>query len=91
MPNHVACVKRLKQDDKRSFLNNAVKRELKTLAKKIRTSGTIQEKEDMIMDFYSKLDKAAKRNIIHKKNASRKKSRIALYLNKEKTTATAAK
>ena len=82
MPNHKSCEKRLKQDVKRNARNNYVKSTLKTLSKKIRSDISIEEKENLIKTVYSELDKAAKKGIIHKRNATRRKSRIALHVNK---------
>ena len=83
MPNHKSCDKRLRQDVKRRARNNYVKSTLKTISKKMRTGMTLEEKEALMNTFYSKLDKAAKKGVIHPRTASRRKSRIALYLNGE--------
>lgn len=44
----------------------------------------VSEKESMMSDLYAKIDKAAKVGIIHKRTASRKKSRLMAVVNKEK-------
>jgi small subunit ribosomal protein S20 len=81
MPHHKSCIKRLKQDVKRRARNNYVTATLKTLSKKMKSDISIEEKQTLIQDIYSKLDKAAKKGVIHPRTASRRKSRIALYLN----------
>jgi small subunit ribosomal protein S20 len=81
MPNHKSCEKRLRQEKKRSARNHYVKSTINTLSKKIRSGISIEEKEVILKKIYSDLDKAAKRNIIHKRTASRRKSRIADYIN----------
>jgi len=86
MPNHRSCDKRLKQDVRRRARNNYVTSTLKTLSKKIRSNMTLEEKEILLNDVYSKLDKAAKKGVIHARTASRRKARIAAYMNKEKQT-----
>ncbi len=88
MPNHKSCKKRLRQDEKKAVSNGIVKSTIKTLTKKFRSELPLEEKQEILITLSSKLDKAAKRHIIHKKNASRKKSRLALHLNKEKASAT---
>jgi small subunit ribosomal protein S20 len=80
MPNHKSCEKRLKQDEKRAARNSYVRSTLKTLSKKIRTDMSFEEKECLLQTVYSQLDKAAKKGIIHKRTASRRKSRIAQHV-----------
>jgi len=81
MPNHKSCEKRLRQEKKRSARNNYVKSTINTLSKKIRSGISLEEKQQLLNKIYSDLDKAAKRNVIHKRTASRRKSRIANYVN----------
>ena len=81
MPNHKSCEKRLRQEKKRSARNHYVKSTINTLSKKIRSGISIEEKEQLLSEIYSNLDKAANRNIIHKRTASRRKARITEYVN----------
>jgi len=83
MPNHKSCEKRLRQDEKRRARNNYVKSTLKTLSKKMRSNIPNEEKQKLMETFYSQLDKAAKKGVIHSRTASRRKSRIALYMNQQ--------
>jgi small subunit ribosomal protein S20 len=71
-------------DKKRAARNNYVKRTIKTLAKQLQTEPTIEAKETMLSKLYSQLDKAAKKGVIHSRTASRRKARLADYLNKTK-------
>jgi small subunit ribosomal protein S20 len=82
MPQHKSPRKRLKQNAKREARNNYVKKTIKSLAKKIHSDMPIDEKKIMLSEVFSELDKAAKKGVIHARTASRRKSRIALYLNK---------
>ena len=91
MPNHVSCEKRLRQEKKRSARNHYVKATINTLSKKMKSDMPIDEKEKLLTDVYSQLDKAAKNNIIHKRTASRRKARIAAYFNAEKLQQTEKK
>ena len=86
MPNHKSCEKRLRQEKKRSARNHYVKATINSLSKKIHSDLSVEEKEALVSKIYSDLDKAAKRNIIHKRTASRRKARIAEYVNNLKKT-----
>jgi len=85
MPIHESCKKRLRQEKKRNVRNHYVKMTIRSLSKKMQSDIPVEEKEKLIATIYSQLDKAAKRNIIHKRTASRRKARIAAYFNKIKT------
>ena len=80
MPNHKSCSKRLRQEVKRSARNHYVKSTINTLNKKIRSGISVEEKEQLLKDIYSQLDKAAKNHVIHKRTASRRKARITEYV-----------
>ena len=86
MPNHKSCEKRLRQEEKRSAGNHYVKMTINTLAKKMHSEISIEDKEKLLSEVYAQLDKAAKRNIIHKRTSSRRKARLAAYFNKEKAS-----
>ncbi len=88
MPNHKSCEKRLRQEKKRSARNHYVKATIKTLDRKLKSDIPVEEKEKLLSEVYSKLDKAAKKNIIHKRTASRRKARLAIYFNKIKAETT---
>lgn len=83
MPQHKSPMKRMKTDKKRQARNNYVKRTLKTLSKQLLVTETVEDKQEVLNKLYAQLDKAAKKGVIHKRTASRRKSRIAGYLNKE--------
>ena len=83
MPQHKSPMKRMKTDKKREARNNYVKKTLKTLAKRIREDMPADEKQQMLSQIYSQLDKAAKKGVIHKRTSSRRKSRLAALLAKE--------
>ena len=83
MPNHKSCDKRLRQEVKRSARNHYVKMTIKTLEKKMRSDMPTDDKQKLLDEVYSKLDRAAKRRVIHPRTAARRKSRIATHFNKE--------
>jgi small subunit ribosomal protein S20 len=91
MPVHKSPQRNLKKDAKRTARNNFVRATLKTLSKRIHSDIPVEEKQTLIDEIYAQLDKAAKRNVIHARTASRRKSRIALYVNKLLTEKTEQK
>ncbi len=84
MPQHKAPMKRMKTDKKRAARNNYVKRTLRTLTKKMHSDIPVDEKANVLNEVYSQLDKAAKKGVIHKRTAARRKSRLAAWLNPTK-------
>jgi len=77
-------MKRMKTDAKRAARNNYVKSTIRTLSKKIHNTSTDEEKDKLLAELYSQLDKAAKKGVIHHRTASRRKARLADYVNKTK-------
>ncbi len=84
MPQHKSPRKRMKTDKKRQARNNYVKRTIKTLAKQLKVETTVEAHDEMLSKLYSQLDKAAKKGVIHKRTASRRKARLAEFVNKSK-------
>lgn len=59
-------------------MNLLTKSIYKDFVKKIKKgSGKVKDFDQKISKVYSKIDKAAKKNVIHKKRAARLKARIA--------------
>jgi len=71
-------------DKKRAARNNYVKRTIKTLTKTMQSAENGENRTEMLSKLYSQLDKAAKKGIIHKRTASRRKARLAAFVNKQK-------
>lgn len=79
MPRRKTSIKKTRVDRKRHLKNLKVKQELKKTIKKFRallTAKNIEEAKSLLKKVYSLLDKAAKKNIIPKGTADRKKSRF---------------
>ena len=55
----------------------AMKKSIKTFLKTISGDVDSKEKETLLSDVYSKIDKAVKQGVLKKQTASRKKSRLA--------------
>lgn len=89
MPNHKASEKSLRQDVKRHANNVAAKSRIRTLVKKVRSS-VVEKKADeageQLKAAVSALDTAAKKHMIHPRNAARRKSRLMRMVAKSKTS-----
>ncbi len=80
MPHHKSCIKRVKTSEKANARNRAYRSRMKTAIKKVRTA---QDKETALSEFKtatSLIDKMVNKNIIHRNNASNKKSRMEKYI-----------
>lgn len=80
MPKSKSAQKRIRTDQKRAARNNYIKRTIRTLDKKLRSNP--ENQEAMLNELYSQLDKAAQKGVIHKRTASRRKARLAAFVNK---------
>lgn len=88
MPVIESAKKRLRQNKKRRKENKTFKKKMKESIKEIRAlveDGSLEEAEEKLPTTYKAIDKAAKKGVIKKKNASRKKSRLTKLINKSKT------
>jgi small subunit ribosomal protein S20 len=82
MPNNASAEKRMRQEQKRRLHNRMVKSVVKTNVTKARqaiVSGV--ESEAAVRAAVSELDRAAKKGVIHRNNAARRKSRLMKQLN----------
>ncbi len=81
MAHHKSAIKRIRQIATRRLRNRY---NAKTTRNAVRSLRKITTKEEAMASFSkvsSMLDKLAKRGVIHKNNASNKKSRLARYIN----------
>lgn len=86
MPNNPAAEKRMRQEQKRRAFNRSTKSVVKTHITKARQaiatpSVTAETADEAVRNAVSELDKAAKKGVIHKNNAARRKSRLMKQLN----------
>ena len=72
MPLTKQAIKKVRQDKRKTIYNLRVKKAYKQAVSAFRKNPTVKG----IGDVFSKLDKAAKTNIIHKNKAARLKSRL---------------
>jgi small subunit ribosomal protein S20 len=78
-----SSVKRERQNEKRRVRNRTYKSKARTLIKKafiIIEEGNIDNAKAATLDAVKALDKAAAKGVIHKNNASRRKSRLMTRL-----------
>ncbi|MBU0568896.1 30S ribosomal protein S20 [bacterium] len=79
MPSHKSAKKRMKQDKKRNLSNKSLKSEVRTSIKKLSAEikgKNLEEAKVSLNKTVSLLDKAAKKELIHKNAASRKKAQL---------------
>jgi small subunit ribosomal protein S20 len=85
MPNTKSAIKAARQNIKRRVANLKTLEAIKKTAKNVRKAATAGKKDELNIALglaYSALDKAAKKNVIHKNNASRHKARLAAMVAK---------
>ena len=93
MPILKSAIKKAKQDVKAREHNRGIRDAYKLASKnmkKLVASGDTKKAQEALKEAYSKLDQAAKKKVIHKNNASRRKSRLASLLAKKPTEKKAA-
>jgi small subunit ribosomal protein S20 len=91
MPVIKSAIKKAKQDVYAREHNRGIRDEYKEASKKVRRlteSGDIKKATEALKEAYSKIDRAAKRNIIHKNSAARRKSRLSILFKKPTVTKT---
>ena len=85
MPNNAAAEKRMRQEQKRRLHNRSIKSLVRTQITKARNAiATGEDAEEALRRAVSELDRAAKKGVIHRNNAARRKSRLMKRLNASK-------
>lgn len=84
MPNIKSAKKRVLVNKTKAARNKSANSALKTAIKKanIAIDTNAADKEAVVLAAVKKIDQAAAKGLIHKNNAARKKSALALKLNK---------
>ena len=85
MPNIKSAKKRVLVIKKKTLINQMHKTALKTAVKKFEAAVEANDKENvntLYNNAVKKLDQGVKQGILHKNNAARKKSQLALKLAK---------
>jgi len=81
LPTLVSSKKRLRQESVRQRRNATVKSALRTAIKRLRDNRDAKAAPELLGQAFSKLDKAVKRNVVHRRTAARIKSRLAKQAN----------
>ena len=83
MPNIQSAKKRVKVTAKKTLRNRMVKSSVRTSIKKLNAAIASDPKNAAVqLSETSQIDEAAKKNVIHKNAANRKKARLAVKLAK---------
>lgn len=84
MANHKSALKRIRQSEKRRIYNRTYRNRARTYVKKANQTietGDVQAAIQATREAIKDLDMAARRGVIHKNNAARRKSRLMKKLN----------
>ena len=81
MDRHKQQIKRDRQDLKKRAINSQNKSKMRTLSKSVLTADSKKSDSEHYASAVSFIDKMASKNIIHKNNAARQKSKITNHLN----------
>ena len=82
MPNIKSAKKRLRQSRKRRDRNRNVRSEIRTRTKSLLKTESAGEAEEAYRTISSLLDTAARKGIVSKQAAARRKSRLGRYVRK---------
>lgn len=77
MPTTPSAEKRLRQSEKREERNKSVRSRIRTMARNLRSTDSLEEAEGLLDELYAALDRAAGKNVMHPNKAARKKSQLA--------------
>jgi len=80
MPVTKSAKKKMRQDKRRYLINQKIRQQMKAATKVMRKKPT----KKALQKASQALDRAAKKGVIHKKKASRLKSRLAKLLQEKK-------
>ena len=78
--NHKSALKRAKQNEERKLRNKAVRTRVRSAVKEVR-SASPEAAAEVLLAAQSTIDRAAKKGVLHRKNASRKIARLHKLVN----------
>lgn len=81
MANHKSAIKRIRSSNVRRIHNRYFAKTTRNLIKTLRNSTDKVEASELLKVVISKLDRLAKRNIIHKNKASNNKAKLTKFVN----------
>lgn len=77
MPRTKSAKKAERQTKSRTARNRAQRSQLRTAVKKVRTAGSAEEAQQAFAAAQGIIDRAGRKNLIHRNTAARQKSRLA--------------
>jgi len=80
MPQHKQFKKALKVNEKARIRNKAAMTRLKTFVKKVQTASSKEEAVEQLKNATTIIDRTARKGIIKKETAARKKSRLTKFV-----------
>ncbi|MEM6672514.1 MAG: 30S ribosomal protein S20 [Planctomycetota bacterium] len=80
MPNTKQAKKRMKTDDDRRMRNKTVRSSMKTAVKKVLQADSAEAAATALPEAFKRVDKAAKKNVIHDNAAARKKAQLQRHV-----------
>ncbi|KPQ12876.1 30S ribosomal protein S20 [Algoriphagus formosus] len=81
MANHKSALKRIRANEAKRLRNRYQSKTTRTFIKRLKAATEKSEAQELFQKVSSMLDKLAKKNIIHRNNASNKKSKLAKFVN----------
>ncbi|UJP65321.1 30S ribosomal protein S20 [Mongoliitalea daihaiensis] len=81
MANHKSALKRIRANEAKRLRNRYQHKTTRTFIKRLKSVTDKAEAEELLKTVTSMIDKLAKKNIIHKNNASNKKSKLTKLVN----------
>jgi small subunit ribosomal protein S20 len=81
MANHKSALKRIRANEAKRLRNRYQHKTTRTFIKRLKSTTDKSEAQELLKTVTSMIDKLAKKNIIHKNNASNKKSKLTKLVN----------
>ena len=81
MANHKSALKRIRGNEAKRLRNRYQLKTTRTFMKRLRATTDPVEAKELLPKVISMVDKLAKRNIIHDRNAANKKSKLMKFVN----------
>ncbi len=80
MANHKSAIKRIRSNQAKRLRNRYQLKTTRTFIKRLKETKDKKTAEELFRKVSGMIDKLAKNNIIHKNNASNKKSKLARFV-----------
>lgn len=81
MANHKSALKRIRSNEAKRLRNKYQFKTTRTWIKKVREAGSKAEGEKLLSETFSKMDKLAKNNVIHKNKVANIKRKLQRSVN----------